>query len=271
MNLLLAAALAAASAPVPLPAPVAAPSLVEASRALEAGRLDQARAMIGAAAAAGAGGETLERLLADLAFASGDNARALAGHALLFAAHPDDMLLAERAGISALKLGDTARAIAYLDHATAKPSASWRAWNARGIAADRLNDWAAADHAYARAASIAPSQGEVANNFGWSLLLRGRWEEALTEFEQAVVFDPKSPRIVNNLELARAALKDGLPNRRLGESDEQWSARLNDAGVAAAARGERGRAVAAFAQAIETRSVWFGRAAENLASVQRAQ
>ena len=80
-------------------------------------------------------------MLADLAFVEGDNVRALAGYAALFATHPDDALLAERAGISALRLGDTARAIAYLDHATARPSASWRAWNARGVAADRLSDW----------------------------------------------------------------------------------------------------------------------------------
>jgi hypothetical protein len=67
------------------------------------------------------------------------------------------------------------------------------------------------------------------------------------------------------------ALKDGLPQRRPGESDRAWSARLNDAGVAAAARGERGRAVAAFAQAIEARSTWYGRAADNLAAVQATQ
>jgi len=274
MNLLLAAALAAAtppSAPATQAAPLAAPSLAEASHALTAGRLDQARAMIAAAVTAGATGEQVDRLLADLAFAGGDNVRALAGYVPLFAAHPDDALVAERAGISALKLGDTARAIAYLDHATAKRSASWRAWNARGVAADALSDWAIADAAYARAAAITPERGEIANNKGWSLLLRGRWGEALVELEQAAKLDPATPRIANNLELARAALKDGLPSRGPDESDEKWSARLNDAGVAAAARGERGRAIAAFAQAIEARTIWFARAAANLAAVQAAQ
>ena len=188
----------------------------------------------------------------------------------MFGKHPDNALLAERAGISALKLGDTPRAIAYLDHANAKAS-SWRAWNARGVAADRMNDWAGADAAYTRAAAIAPERGEIANNRGWSLLLRGRWEDALGALEQAAALDAKSPRIANNLELARDALKDGLPRRETGEGDEAWSARLNDAGVAAAARGERGRAIAAFAQAIETRSLWYGRAADNLAAVQAAQ
>ena len=273
MSLLVAAALAAATppnAPAPTAAPVAALSLAEASHALNAGRLEQARAMIAAAVAAGATGEPLDRLLADLAFAANDDAKAFASYATLFAAHPDDALLAERAGISALKLGDTARAIAYLDHATAKGS-SWRAWNARGVAADRLNDWDAADQAYARAATLAPDRGEVANNRGWSLLLRGRWDEALVELEQAARLDPKSPRIGNNLELAREALKGELPQRTPGESDHSWSARLNDAGVAAVARGERARAIAAFARALETRGAWFSLAAANLAAAQATQ
>ena len=134
-----------------------------------------------------------------------------------------------------------------------------------------MNDWATADSAYARAASVAPERGEVANNQGWSLLLRGRWTEALAKFEQAAQLDPRTPRIANNLELARDALKERLPQREPGENDQAWSARLNDAGVAAASRGERGRAIAAFAQAIETRTAWYGRAADNLAAVQAAQ
>jgi len=274
MSLLIAAALAAvapASPPGQPAAPIAAPSLAEASHALSAGRIEQARTMIAAAVAAGAAGEQIDRIIAELDFASGDNSQALAGFARLYAAHPDEALFAERAGIAALKLGDSARAIAYLDRATASPAASWRAWNARGVAADGKNDWTSADLAYARAAAIAPGRGEVANNRGWSLLLRGRWEDALSELEEAARIDPKSPRIANNLELARVALKDGLPKRAPGESDQSWSARLNDAGVAAASRGERGRAIAAFAQAIETRSQWFGRAADNLAAVQAAK
>lgn len=274
MSLLIAAALAAvapASAPALPAAQISAPWLAEASHAIGAGRLQQARKMIAAAVSAGASGEQVDRLLADFAFASGDNVGALAAYAKLFAAHRDNGFLAERAGIAALKLGDGPRGIAYLDHATAKPLASWRAWNARGVAADRVNDWDRADEAYTRAAAIAPASSEVANNRGWSLLLRGQWDEALAEFEQAAQLDPKSTRIANNLDLTRAALKDRLPKRRPGESDEQWSARLNDAGVAAAARGERNRAIAAFAQAIEARSTWYGRAADNLAAVQATQ
>jgi Flp pilus assembly protein TadD len=107
----------------------------------------------------------------------------------------------------------------------------------------------------------------VTNNLGWSLMLRGRWAEALAAFEQAAAINPALPRLANNLELARAATEANLPARRQGESEEAFAARLNDAGVVAAASGDTKRAEAAFAQAIEVRSRWYARAADNLASL----
>ena len=53
----------------------------------------------------------------------------------------------------------------------------------------------------------------------------------------------------------------------MGEGDEAYGSRLNDAGVVAAAAGQRQRAEAAFAQAIELRSHWYARAADNLAAL----
>jgi Flp pilus assembly protein TadD len=102
------------------------------------------------------------------------------------------------------------------------------------------------------------------NNLGWSHLLRGNWKEALSLFEKAVALDPKSNRAANNLELARSALAAELPNRRAGESDSSWAARLNDAGVAAAILGDKGRATAAFSQALDVSGTWYVRAANNL-------
>lgn len=260
LTALIAAALAAADPP-PLPLQ----PLSEAANALAAGRLDQARAMIGNAVKAGAQGEPVERLLADLAFQSGDHAGALARYEALLRLRPGDSFLAERAGIAAFRTGNIGRARSALDVATASPSASWRAWNARGVVADHQAAWDRADAAYDRSAALAPERPEVANNRGWSLMLQGRWAEALEHLEQAAVLDPKSKRIAGNLELARAALSEELPRRRPGESDSDWAARLNDAGVIARIRGEHRKAIAAFTQAIEARSVWFERAANNLA------
>ena len=242
-------------------------SLAEAGRAIAAGRLEQARRILGVALAAGVKGEPVDRLLADLAYASGDNHQALQLYKGLLSIHPDELLLLERGGIVALRLGRTQEATSLLERATRQPGAGWRAWNARAVAADRQSSWEEADASYEQALQLDPARAEVHNNIGWSLMLRGRWDEALASFDRAVLLDPRLPRLANNLELARAASAAQLPHRLAGESDEAFAARLNDAGVVAAADGQASKAQAAFAQAIELRSRWYARAAENLATL----
>lgn len=239
-------------------------SMTEAAHAMDIGRLDQARTMIARAVASGAKGAPVERLLADLAFRSGNNSEALARYQVLLGQNPADLLLAERAGIAALKMGDTARAAQLLERSTASPATSWSGWNARGVIADLSHDWAAADTAYAEAARRSPGQAEVYNNMGWSKLLRGDWAEGLQLLLRAAELNPRSERIRDNLELAGMAVAEELPRRHSGESDRDWAARLNDAGVMARIGGDKARAIAAFTQAIEARNIWFERAANNL-------
>jgi Flp pilus assembly protein TadD len=264
--------LAGAAAATPMaPQPLTADRIAEAEHAIEVGRLDQARAMISTALAQGAQGEAVDRLLADLAFAEGKSGEAIERYKLLLGRHPADALIAERAAISAAKVGNMPLAKGLADHATSLPQASWRAWNARGVVADLGGDFATADSSYDRALALAPDQPEVLTNMGWSKLLRGDWSGAVVPLEQAVKLMPTSERTANDLELARAALASDLPQRRAGESDADWAARLNDAGVAAQLRGERARAVAAFSQAIEARGTWYARAANNLNAVSGKQ
>ena len=263
--LLAATAAPAAAAPAAIgpPAP-----LQEATRALEAGRRDQARIMISHAVAQGSRGPVVDRLLADLAFADGRFGEASSRYAVLAIAAPGDPLLAERAGLAAFKAGDAPGARKWIEHAAAIPAASWRTWNALGVLADRRGDFAAADAAYAKARELSPNEAEVLNNIGWSHILRRKWETALLHLEQARALNVRSKRIANNLELAKAALAEDLPARRPGEDDEAWSARLNDAGVAAQLTGDQARAVAAFTRAIEARPVWYDRAADTLKRAQ---
>lgn len=263
----LAGAKPAAPAPAPEPAPVVQP-LSEAAHAIEAGRLEQARIMVGNAVKAGVKGPELDRVLADLAYASSDYKSALPAYMSLMATGGGDGRMYERAGVSAAQLGDMNQAGRLLEKATSYPQATWRAWNARGVAADYRRDWTTADLCYARAEALAPKRAEVFNNSGWSLLVRGKWLEALPKIERAAALDPKSERIAHNLELARAAVTEALPERRPGESDKDWAARLNDAGVMARIQGNQRKAVAAFAQAVEARSEYYERAANNLATVQ---
>ena len=238
--------------------------LEEAQRAAEAGRFDQARLMIANAIGAGASPTESDKAIADLAFQSRNYAEALAVYQKLLSIAPDDPLLLERGGLAALQTGEVALAATLIGRAVAKPGASWRAWNAAGAIADTRGDWAGADSAYDKADRLAPGHFEIANNRGWSRILRGDWQGAIPFLEQATVLDPKSSRAANNLELARAALAADLPRRRPDESDSDWAARLNDAGVAAQILGDRKRAIAAFTQALEASNSWYDRAANNL-------
>lgn len=240
-------------------------TLAEAERALMAGRPEQAREMIRAAVGEGASGDRVDRLLADLAFAEGRWVEAREAYALLLARAPDDAKLLERGGLSALQSDEPDRAIAWLDKAVARPQASWRAWNARGVAADRERDWATADRAYAAGLTAAPGNATLHNNLGWSLMLRGRWAEASDALARAAALEPSNRRIAANAELARTAILADLPERRAGEGDRDFAARLNDAGVIALRQGDRARAVAAFARALQTSDRWYARAANNLA------
>jgi Flp pilus assembly protein TadD len=264
LGLLGAVAVAATSTPAP---PNVQASLAAAHHAVQANRLDQAGLMISRAIANGASGPRLDRVLAELIYARGNYREALVRYVTLLKAAPDDQSLLEPAAIASLKLGEIDQANALLRRATSKNGASWRVWNACGVAADFQRDWNRADECYDQAVRLAEDGLEPTNNRGWSLLLRGDWTGARALFERAVMLDPKSERAANNLELAKAALAADLPARETGQSDRQWAARLNDAGVAAVLLGDKSRAAAAFTQALDVSGSWYSRAANNLEAI----
>jgi len=256
---------AASVAAQPLPTATVDPSILkDASHAILGGRLEEAKLIIARAVAAGVTGPPVERVTADLAFASGDYSQALGIYQRLVASSAKQAGDCTKGAISALEVGRVTEAKPLVECAVSAPHASWRAWNARGVLADFTNDWATADESYARAHQLAPNEARIVNNQGWSKLLRGEWAAAIPFLQEAATLDGKSRRIANNLELAKAALAADLPRRRSGEPDQDWAARLNDAGVAAELLGDRKRAVAAFTQALDASPVWYDRASNNL-------
>lgn len=241
------------------------PAIIEdAAHAIDRGRLREAKLLIVRAITAGERGPKVDRLNANLAFASGHYVEALSAYQRLAGSADKQQADCEKGAVAALKLGRFDDAKPLVDCAVADPAASWRAWNAQGVLGDAMRDWTAADEAFSRARALAPAEAGIVNNQGWSELIRGDWAKAVPLFEQAAALDPKSERIANNLELANAALAAGLPQRRTGESDRDWAVRLNDAGVAAELLGDRQRAVAAFTQALDASPTWYGRASNNL-------
>ena len=129
------------------------------------------------------------------------------------------------------------------------------------------SEWSKADACYTEAVLLAPNEFEPFNNHGWSFVLRGKWSMALPLFQRAVALQPKSVRARDNLDLASAALARDLPERRPGEAESAWAARLNDAGLAAMTLGDKARATAAFTQALEVSGTWYSRAANNLKAI----
>lgn len=235
--------------------------------AIDSGRLDQARLMISEMIRAGDSPDDLDNALAYLAFAAGNDEEALARYQARLQKFPGERIACERAGLSALRLNRLAEAKPLLACATAGESEAWRAWNARGVLADLEQDWPEAARSYATALRLDPTNARILNNIGFSHLLQGDWKGAIGYFERARMIDPAIERIGNNLELARAAIDQGLPARRPNESSSEWAARLNDAGVAAQILGERRRAIANFTRALEANGSWYARAANNLDAV----
>lgn len=240
------------------------PRIAEAQRAITAGRLEQARLMAARLSGAGSTGPEMDRLLANLDFARGDLDQALARYEQLLQAGLRDEQVCDNGAVAAVRLGHAGQARSFADCAIEIAPRSAQAWNARGVVADMMQDWATADTAYARARALSPDRSDLVNNQGWSLLLRGHWADALPLLQEAAALDPRSERVKNNLELAKVAMSSKLPQRAPGELASEWAIRLNDAGVAARLLGDRTRAFAAFTQAIEAKPTWYARAWNNL-------
>ncbi|MCM8557955.1 tetratricopeptide repeat protein [Sphingomicrobium sediminis] len=244
--------------------------LAEADHALSQGRTQQARLMLTEAVRFGLAPAERDRLTADIELAEGNAGRALAMYRTLMAGGLDDPMVKARAGRAAVMLGQNDEAARLLDEALmdGEVAADWRVWNLRGVAADRRGRFAIANAAYTRALAIEPSDARLLNNAGFSRMLQGDWAEALAFLRAANRLDPNHARIAANLQLVEMALAGNLPVRGDGETREAYAARLNDAGVVAALRGERQRALAAFTRAIEARSDYYERAAANLQRIQ---
>ena len=227
--------------------------------------------MVAMAVNAGASGSNLTRVRADIAHMQRKDGVALPLYRQLLAQVPNDPALLERGGISALRLGEMGEAEAMLNRAVALAPSRMPILGALAILYDRKREFARSNRYYALALAEAPEDARLLSNYGWSLMLQGRWAEAIAPLERALALEPRFALAARNLELARASLEARLPQRKAGESTADYAARLNDAGVAAMAQGQRARARAAFTQALEISDQWYERAAMNLEALEGAK
>jgi len=119
-------------------------------------------------------------------------------------ATPDDPLLLEQLGLTLLDANQPQEATRIFDHLITLSSGNALAYSGKGIAADRMNDHAAAQKFYAQALAIAPDKITVRNNLALSLILDKRYEEAITLLEKIRAEKRDNKTIRQNLAMAYA-------------------------------------------------------------------
>ncbi len=153
-------------------------------------------------------------------------------------------------GVALVRLGKYEDASAALQSATALDPALWRAWNAYGVAADNHGRKDEAVAAFEKSAELNPSDGAPLNNLGVSLLKSERRPEAIAAFKRALEVDGAREAAEANLRLAYA-LDGEYANSVRALPDDRRAIALNNAGVAAATRGDKEDARRLFVRALE--------------------
>jgi tetratricopeptide (TPR) repeat protein len=166
-------------------------------------------------------------------------------------------------GIALARLGRHDEAIVVLKAAIAAEPGLWRAQNALGVSLDYLGDRDAALAAFDAAAELNRGDGSALNNKGVALLKAGLDAEAISAFEEALRRDPALEAAEANLRLAYAMSGD-YQAAVSGLSDADRAAALNNAGVAAAARGDKEEARRLFQRALDESPQFYAKAYANM-------
>jgi Flp pilus assembly protein TadD len=124
-------------------------------------------------------------------------------------------------------------------------------------------DWAAAESAYSSAIAASPKNAIVFNNRGMSYLLQHRFDEAITQFREAVTLDPGLKQASTNMRMAYA-LQGRYVEALAGVPEKELPDELNNVGYAAMLRGEYDTARAYLSRAIETSPAYHRQASANL-------
>ncbi|PBB39559.1 tetratricopeptide repeat protein [Mesorhizobium sp. WSM3868] len=82
------------------------------------------------------------------------------------------------------------------------------AWLGLAASCDRIRRFDLADLAYGRAYRLLGATPEYYNNVGYSYLLRGKLQEARTNFLKAYELAPNDPTVANNLKLLSSSVRN---------------------------------------------------------------
>lgn len=194
---------------------------------------------------------------------SGKNAEAATLFATIIEGDAANAAALQGKGVALVRLGQFADAAATLRAAIENDGAQWRAWNALGVALDNQGDAEEVFAAFRRASELNPAEGAPLNNLGVALVKVGRRQEAIEAFKQALALDGAKESAEANLRMAYA-LEGDYASSVKALSDEKRPVALNNAGVAAAARGDTDDAKRLFARALDESPHFYAKAYSNL-------
>ncbi|HEY3696569.1 tetratricopeptide repeat protein [Phenylobacterium sp.] len=235
----------------------------EIQRALDERRYIDAGQMLDGAALSGSSDPRLVLLSGELDLARNRYADALGEFERALEAPATHAAALQGQGVALSLLGRSDKALAALALAVAADPSAWRAWNALASEYDRRQDWTQAESAYGKALAASANQAVVLNNRGYSRLLQHRPEEAVPDFVAALQKRPDLAEARTNLRLALAMKGDYGRATAAGANDDR-AAILNNAGFAAALRGDYAESQDLLERAMKARSEYYSRASENL-------
>lgn len=238
-------------------------AVAEVQRALDEQRLLDAGRMLDQALLAGIKDPRLTLLGADLSLARGRYSTALTDYKNIQATPVTRVRSLEGQGIALSLMGRPDEALPLLQQAVAEDPAAWRAWDALGSEYDARAQWTQAEDAYTHALATSGGSALVLNNRGYSRLLQHRRDEAITDLVAALHKRPDFAEARTNLRLALAMGGD-YERAIAGGSQNEQAALLNNAGFAAAMRGDYAKAEELLGRALTLKSEYYARASENL-------
>ncbi len=186
-----------------------------------------------------------------------------AGYFALIVEEGPNAAASQGAGVALVRLGRHDEAANALQAAIDLDPALWRAWNAFGVARDYQGLKEEAWIAFRKAAELNPGDGAALNNLGVSQLKAGLTADAIASFKQALERDGAREAAEANLRLAYAMDGDyGSAVKAL--PDDRRAIALNNAGVAAASRGDAVEARRLFTKALDESPHFYAKAYNNL-------
>lgn len=196
-------------------------------------------------------------------------AQALARFEHILALSPELVVALEGKGYALIGMRRFRSAETALKKAVGLNPARWRSWSGLGVIADLRGDGKQAQSYYENALLVLPGQPQLLNNRAFSLMLTGGYQQAEALLRTALASQPGDVRIRNNLAWCLSWQKRYEEAMEVLAPAFSPAQMRNNVGYIAMQQGDLSTAAALFKKAMTLSPVYYERAANNLAEVER--